>query len=111
MALVERQTWVHAPLIAAQGLMKMCFSLLAAAQVLMGMDHLPIESDLIKLLVHLVVEKRPSLEAVLQHPCLWNDMQRLDLLVSLSNCIEEMGKVCGSLHWSVCLSVCLCLCL
>ena len=73
----------------------------------MGMDHLPTESDLIKLLVHLVVEKRPSLEAVLQHPCLWNDMQRLDLLVGLSNCIEDMGKVCCSLPWSVCLCVCM----
>jgi len=78
-----------------------------AAQVLMGMDHLPTEADLIKLLLHVVVEKRPSLEDVQQHPCLWNDMQRLDLLVGLSNYLEQMGKVCCSLHLSVCLSVCL----
>ena len=87
--------------------MKMSYSLVVAAQVLMGMDHLPTEADLIKLLLHVVVEKRPLLEAVLQHPCLWSDMQRLDLLVGFSNCIEEMGKVCCSLHWCVYLSVCL----
>ncbi|KAL0046180.1 hypothetical protein WJX82_005053 [Trebouxia sp. C0006] len=61
-------------------------------EVLMGMDHLPTEADLIKLLLHVVVEKRPSLEDVQQHPCLWNDMQRLDLLVGLSNYLEQMGK-------------------
>ncbi len=97
--------WVHVPFIAGQALMKMCYSLVVTAQVLMGMDHLPTESDLVKLLVDLVAEKRPSLEAVLQHACLWNDMQRLDLLVGLSNCIEEMGKVCCCLHWSFSVSV------
>jgi len=104
--------WVHVPFIAGQALMKMCYSLVVTAQVLMGMDHLPTESDLVKLLVDLVAEKRPSLEAVLQHACLWNDMQRLDLLVGLSNCIEEMGKVCCCLHWSfsVSVSVCPCVC-
>ncbi|KAL0030583.1 hypothetical protein WJX79_006412 [Trebouxia sp. C0005] len=61
-------------------------------EVLMGMHHSPTESDLIMQLVHFAVEERPSLEAVLQHPCLWNDMQRLDLLVGLSNYIESMGK-------------------
>ncbi len=81
-------------------------SLVAAAQVLMGMDHLPSEADLIKLLLHVEAEQRPSLDTVLRHPCLWNDMQRLDLLVGLSNYLEEMGKVRCSLHWSVCLSVC-----
>jgi len=101
----KRQMWVHVPFIARQALTKMCYSLVVTAQVLMGMDHLPTESDLVKLLVDLVAEKRPSLEAVLQHACLWNDMQRLDLLVGLSNCIEEMGKVCCCLHWSFSVSV------
>jgi len=96
---------VHTPLIAGQAFMKVYYSLVVTAQVLMGMEKLPTESDLIKLLLHVVAEKRSSLEAVLQHPCLWNDMQRLDLLVGLSNYLEEMGKVCCSLHWSVCLSV------
>ena len=87
--------------------MKTSYSLDVAAQVLMGMDHLHTEADLIKLLLHVAMEKRPSLEDVQQHPCLWNDMQRLDLLVGLSNYLEQMGKVCCSLHLSVCLSVCL----
>ena len=81
--------------------MKMCNSLKVSAQVLMGMDHSPTESDLITQLVHFVVEERPSLEVMLHHPCLWNDMQRLDLLVGLSNYIESMGKVCCSLQRSV----------
>ena len=85
--------------------MKMWYSLVDAAQVLMGMDHLPIETDLIKQLLHVVVEKRPSLEVVLQHPCLWNDMQRLDLLVGLSDYIESTGKVFCTLVWLLCMCV------
>ena len=71
-----------------------------AAQVLLRMDHLPTEADLIKQLLHVEAEQRPSLDAVLQHPCLWNDMQRLDLLVGLSNYLESMGKVSYAARWS-----------
>ncbi len=78
--------------IAEQAFMNMHLSS-DVAQQLMGMDDLPTEADLIRQLVHLEPDKRPSMGAVLEHPCLWEDKQCLDLLVDLSNYLGKMGKV------------------